>query len=149
MNKPNVDDILQQGIHGPKEFNPEERRQFLGTLRERIVVVLTQEQVRSKGIFPGIESFLKENPGAHLLFNGNIAYSVISKYVKLAKKYNLSYKMVTNKEYDSEIGLVLAYYHAIDKQEIFIRNDKPEVQAVARPGKKKRLSSLFGKIFHK
>ena len=30
MNKKTVDDYLQEGIHGPKEIKPAERKEFLG-----------------------------------------------------------------------------------------------------------------------
>lgn len=48
LSKSKVDDYLQQGIYGPKVTNPDERRQFLGTLRERIEVALNQGQVMEK-----------------------------------------------------------------------------------------------------
>lgn len=148
MTKPNVDEILQQGIHGPKEINPEERRRYLGTLRERIVFALTQNQVQEKGIYLEIESGLKDNPGAHLYLNGNISYSILSKYVKLAAKYKRQHKIVTNKEYDSEIGLVLAYDHAIDKEEIYVQK-KIHQSHTKEPAHKKGLFSFLGKVFNK
>ncbi|WP_316252510.1 DUF1694 domain-containing protein [Bacillus aquiflavi] len=48
MVKPTVDDYLQKGIYGQKEIKPDERRKFLGTLRERVIVALKQSQVREK-----------------------------------------------------------------------------------------------------
>ena len=51
MPKPNIDDYLNQGIYGTKETNPDERRQFLGTLRERIEVALTQGQVMEEKVY--------------------------------------------------------------------------------------------------
>ena len=39
--KSTLEEYLEQGIHGKKEINPEERRKFLGTIRERIVIALT------------------------------------------------------------------------------------------------------------
>jgi uncharacterized protein YueI len=148
MTKPNVDEILQQGIHGPKEINPEERKRYLGTLRERIVVALTQSQVHEKEIYPEIETSIKEHPEALLFLNGNISYDILSKYVKLAAKHKLQHKIVTNKEYDSEIGLVLAYDHAIDKEEIYVQKKVHQSQ-IKEHANKKGLFSFLGKVFNK
>lgn len=141
MNKPNVEDVLQQGIHGPLETKPGERRQFLGTLRERIIIALKRAQVNENKIYPQVEQEMKANPQAHLFLNGNMDYMTLSKYVKLAAKYNLEHTIVTNKEHDTEIGLILAMDHAIDKDEIYVTN-KPQIQPEVKKSK-----GLFAKIF--
>ncbi|MDO7488647.1 DUF1694 domain-containing protein [Peribacillus frigoritolerans] len=46
MSRLNVEDYLEQGIHGPKEIKPGERREFLGTLRERVVIVLKKKSLK-------------------------------------------------------------------------------------------------------
>ncbi|MEM5596765.1 DUF1694 domain-containing protein [Niallia circulans] len=42
---PNLDEYMQKGMYGAKETKPEERRKFLSTLRERVVIALKQSQV--------------------------------------------------------------------------------------------------------
>lgn len=140
-----IDDILQQGIYGPKETKPDERRKFLGTIRERIVVALTQPQVREKGIYKQVEDSLKENRQARLYLNGHIEYSVLSKYTKVASNYDVQYTIVTNKNHNSEIGLVLAYDHAIDKEEIYVKKDIPV--ATPEESNKKSLFTIFSRFF--
>jgi uncharacterized protein YueI len=143
VERPGVDDYLQQGIYGQKQTKPDERRKYLGTIRERIVFALTQKQVRRKGTLPQAESLMKENKGAHLYLNGNMSYTYLSKYIKLAGKYDIQYTMVTNKEHNTDIGLVLAYGHAIDKEEIYI--DETKVSKPVEPKTKKK--SFFAKLF--
>ncbi|WP_255286664.1 MULTISPECIES: YueI family protein [unclassified Bacillus (in: firmicutes)] len=141
MERKTVEDVLQQGIYGPLETKPEERRKYLGTLRERIIVALTKSQVAETKIYPQVEQFMKEYPKAHLLLNGNMAYEELSKYVKLASKNKMEHKIVTNKEHDTDIGLVLAMSVAIDKEDIFIS------QKVQIPEKLPEKKSLFAKLF--
>ena len=124
----NIDDYIQQGIYGPRETKPDERRKFLGTIRERIVIALTQEQVREKGIYSEVEDAIKENRKARLYLNGNINYKVLTKYTKIASKYKVPYTFVTNNNHNSEIGLVLAYDDAIDKEEIYVKRENTVVQ---------------------
>jgi uncharacterized protein YueI len=127
VGKQNVDDILQQGIHGAKQTKPDERRKFLGTIRERVVVVLTKAEVRSKQIEPEFKHVLEKNKGAQIYLNGNMNYTFYSKYITLAEEMQVHYKIVTNKEHDSEYGLVLAYDYAIDKEDISL-SKKPNLQ---------------------
>lgn len=123
MNKPSVDDALKEGIYGLKEIKPEEKRKFLGTFRERVVIALKIGQVAQQKIYPQIEQTMKEYSAARLLLNGNIAYEQLLKYINLAKKNHIEYKLVTN--HDTEIGLVLAMNHAIDKETIYVGSAEP------------------------
>lgn len=141
----NIDDYIQQGMYGPRETKPDERRKFLGTIRERIVIALTQEQVREKGIYIQVEEAIKGNKQARLYLNGNINYKILTKYTKIASKYNVSYTFVTNKNHNSEIGLVLAYDDAIDKEEIYVKRKNPVVQPESI--NKKNLLSFIRNLF--
>ena len=139
-----VEDILEQGIHGVKEINPAERKKFLGTLRERIVIALLQSEVRAKAIDPKVNSLFEAHKDAKLFLNGNVAYADLSKYMKAANKYNIAYTIVNNKEYNSEIGLVLAYDYAIDQENIFLNEMKPKLDVVE--DKKQEKKSFFQKL---
>ncbi|WP_053364912.1 YueI family protein [Bacillus sp. FJAT-27245] len=148
MNKPTVDDVLKQGIHGPKELKPEERRRFLGTIRERILVALTKSQVYEPGTYPEVGRLMKEYPDAHLYTNGTIAYEEFSKYLKEANKYKIEYTIVANQGHDTDIGLVLACGYAVDKEEIFIKGSVDEPEKTPAPSKKgffAKLGSFLGK----
>ncbi|QHE59968.1 DUF1694 domain-containing protein [Rossellomorea vietnamensis] len=149
LSRPTIDDYLENGIYGQKQTKPDERRKFLGTLRERIVIALTQSQVREKGIYKEVQDQLKKHPDAKLLLNGNMSYTFLSKYIKLADTYHVSFSMVTNKEIETDIGLVLAYDHAIDQEEIYVQKKSEKVmEAKAKPKPKKSLfSSIKNKLF--
>jgi uncharacterized protein YueI len=137
LSKSKVDDYLQQGIHGPKEINPAERRQFLGTLRERIELALTQGQVMEDEVYLEVEEVLKADPQIHLLLNGHIDYSYLSKYIKMASQYKIEYTIVTNKEHNAEVGLILAHDDAVDKENIYI------TQAKKAPKEKEESKGVF------
>lgn len=138
----NIDDYLQQGMHGPRGPKPDERRRYLGTFRERIVIALTQNQIRESGIYKQVEVAIKKNRKAHLYLNGNMNYGLLSKYTKIAAKNHMNYTMVTNKDYDSEIGLVLAYDYAIDKDEIYVKKQIPKAKK-----EKNKKNGFFANLF--
>lgn len=143
MSDRNVDDYLQQGIHGTKQTKPDERRKFLTTLRERTVIALTQAQVMGPGVEPEVAKLMDENLQAHLFLNGNLAYSYLSPYIKEAEQRDIEFTIVTNKEYDSELGLVLAQEYAVDKENIYLSDKIPAVKPVQSEAKK----GFFGKLF--
>ncbi|MCM3442282.1 YueI family protein [Metabacillus halosaccharovorans] len=124
-----LDEYIQQGIHGPREINPDERKKFLGTLRERVVVVLTKSQVREPGTYKEVEDLMQKNKQATLFLNGNMNYSYLSDYIKLANKVGNKFSLSTNKEHDSDLGLVLAYDHAVNIEDIYIsKQEKTELK---------------------
>lgn len=147
MPRQTVEDVLQEGIHGKKEIKPEERKKYLGTLRERVVAVLTQGQVREKTVYPEIDQLLKEHQTATVLLNGAMDYSEISKYITLASKNKVAYKIVVGNEHVSEYGLVLAQDTAIDKEEITVA--KRQKEGAGKQKKQTFLSKLANKLKRK
>ncbi|CAH0151448.1 hypothetical protein SRABI96_00724 [Peribacillus sp. Bi96] len=139
MSRLKVEDYLEQGIYGPKEIKPGERREFLGTLRERVVIVLKKNQVFEKNVYPEIEQMMKRHPRSNLFLNGQMDYQYLGKYIKLAMSHNIPYKIVLNKDHNSELGLVLAESNAINKEKIYIEKQKQ----VFEVKKKRSVKSFF------
>ncbi|WP_166786856.1 YueI family protein [Jeotgalibacillus salarius] len=113
-----MDDYVQEGIYGARETLPDERRMYLTSIRERIEFVLLQNQVRESAVYPEIEQALKEHQELKMFLNGNMNYRFLSKYIQLADQKKVPYQVITNKEHNSEYGLVLAHNEAVDKNEI-------------------------------
>lgn len=141
--KKDVDDYLQDGIYGAKEINPAERKVFLGTLRERVVFVLTKGQVmKAKGV-KELEKNIIDNPGATILLNGNITFRFFKAYRQLATKHNVLYTTVNNRDAESDYGLVLTYDYAVDQTDIFLQEQKETVS------KQQKKSSFWKRLFGK
>ncbi|MER2060327.1 MAG: YueI family protein [Niallia sp.] len=148
---PNLDDYMQKGMYGAKETKPEERRKFLGSLRERVVIALNQSQVIEPTPYIEIIDAMKKNAGAKLYLNGHLDYSYLSKYIKEANQVNMEYTIVTNKDSDSEIGLLIAYDYAINKENIYVGEPKTETaeEESLKVEQKKGLFTTIGKWFSK
>ncbi|WP_246367001.1 YueI family protein [Paraliobacillus salinarum] len=141
--KKDVDDYLQEGIYGAKEINPSERKIFLGTIRERVVFVLTKGEVmKAKGINE-LEEKMIENPEARILLNGNITFRFFKPYRQIASKHNTLYTTVNNRDAKSDYGLVLTFDHAVDySDEDIVLQETPVVEAP-----KKEKTSFWSKLF--
>ncbi|RWZ54449.1 DUF1694 domain-containing protein [Halobacillus fulvus] len=143
MKKPDVDDYLQEGIYGTKETKPGERKRFLGTLRERIVVALTKGQVMQKKGLDEVDALMKEYPNAKLLLNGEISSRFYKPYRTAANKHGIRHTTVYNQESDTDIGAVLALDEAIEKEEIWIDTSTDENSEKEERGIKGFFKSLF------
>ncbi|CAH0309423.1 YueI family protein [Peribacillus simplex] len=149
MSRLKVEDYLEQGIYGPKEIKPGERREFLGTLRERVVIVLKKSQVFETNVYPEIEQMMKQYPRSNLFLNGQMDYQYLGKYIKLAISHNIPYKIVLNKEHNSDLGLVLAENNAINKEEIYIEKQNHTIQVIKKKSYKAIIKRWVKKLLKK
>ncbi|AXI07915.1 DUF1694 domain-containing protein [Oceanobacillus zhaokaii] len=142
MSNKNVDEYLTDGMYGTRLPKDDERKQFLGTLRERIVIALTIGQVMTDKGLGKLEEAMKDNTQAKLLINGHVSYKFLKEEKALADKYHIPYTTITDEENNTDIGAVLTYDYAIDKEEIFVKEEiEPE-----EPLEEK--SSFFAKLKH-
>lgn len=139
-----VEDYLNEGIYGTQKPKQAERNHYLGTLRERIVLVLTKGQVMSDKALRQLEKAMQEFPNATLLINGNIPHRFYKHEAELAEKYDIPYTSITNMDADdSDIGAILTYDHAIDKEDIFVDDQDLIVEKESD-----KPTSLFAKLKH-
>ncbi|MGG3497913.1 YueI family protein [Peribacillus simplex] len=149
MSRLKVEDYLEQGIYGPKEIKPGERREFLGTLRERVVIVLKKSQVFEMNVYPEIEQIMKRHPRSNLFLNGQMDYQYLGKYIKLAISHNIPYKIVLNKDHNSDLGLVLAENNAINNEVIYIEKKNQAIQVIKKKSVKAFFKRWIKKILNK
>ena len=64
---------LMVGLHGTPELKHSEKMQHLGQFRERIIRLLTKDQVDDSHVYPEIEEALKEPRASRLHLNGDLA----------------------------------------------------------------------------
>jgi uncharacterized protein YueI len=72
-------------------------------------------------------------------------YQYLGKYIKLAMSHNIPYKIVLNKDHNSDLGLVLAENNAINKEEIHIEKKFQAQQVI----KKKSFKAFFKRFVKK
>ncbi|WP_163540069.1 YueI family protein [Gracilibacillus sp. YIM 98692] len=140
MAKKQLDDYIQEGIYGAKETNPDERRRYLGSLRERVVLALKKTEIRGKKGLYELEEAMRQYPDATMLMNGNMSVRFFKPYRDAAKKHHISYTSVTNRDAKTTYGIILAMDNAIDKKNIHIKHETQR----KRKDKKSWWQKLFG-----
>ncbi|WLR58529.1 YueI family protein [Guptibacillus hwajinpoensis] len=117
--------VLDAGIYGAPELKPAEKALFLSTFRERVYIALTKRQVAQNNAYQEVINEMKRIRNGILYLNGDLSYSMLSKYIKEASKASVSFTIVNDKETDTPLGLVLASKQdAIEREEIFVRDDR-------------------------
>ena len=130
MGNKNVDDYITEGIYGTRRPKEDERREFLGTLRERIVIALTVGQVMTDSGIANLDAAMKKhNKDTKLLINGKVSHRFLTEEKALANKHDIPYTVISNEETETDIGAVLTYNYAINFENIFIE-DAPEEEQV-------------------
>jgi uncharacterized protein YueI len=142
MSGKEVNDYLTEGMYGTRLPKEEERKKYLGTLRERIVLALTIGQVMSDKGIEKLEEAMKVNNGAKLFINGHVSTRFMTEEKKLANKYNIPYTIITDETNETDIGAVLAFDYAVDKEDIFIQETQKEDESK----KEEKNNSLFSKM---
>ncbi|MBC2017152.1 YueI family protein [Listeria seeligeri] len=123
----NIDDYLEKGMYGAKEINPAEKKKYLGTYRERVLVALTKEEVLSQQFLPELEKAILQIPDSKLLLNGLLHYNSMRPYIKLAEKCKHEFSIVSRLEGETDLYLVLACQKAINKEDIHLyKEETPE-----------------------
>jgi len=108
MGKEDVMDYLKRGMYGTPELKPEEKKRYLGEFRERVVLALTQKQVRGKDIPRQVYEALDAYRDITIVLNGDMEYEAIGKYIRLANERDVPYRKVHNGLHETEIGMVIA-----------------------------------------
>ncbi|MFC7063194.1 YueI family protein [Halobacillus seohaensis] len=144
MKKANVDDYLQEGIYGSKETKPSERKKYLGTLRERVVLVLTKSQVMQEVGLEELSKRIKEHKDSKLLLNGEISYRFRKPYKSLANQNDIHTTTVSNQENETDLGAILTVDYAVEKENIHVEiKETPERESREKGGWKEFFKSLF------
>jgi len=106
------------GMHGVPDLKHNEKINYLGEFRERIIRRLTKKQVAEKFIYPEIKEALNHKKSSRMLINGTLSPQFTNKYIKLARQIKKSYTMIHDPELTGVTGLVVVSNDAVDIEDI-------------------------------
>ena len=145
MSGKKLDDYITEGIYGPKELKQDEKRKYLGTYRERILLALYKTEVSQKKGLQEIQELKKTYPDAIMLLNDKMSIHTLKPYRQLATNLNFTYRYIRNETIDSEFGVIIALDYAIEMDNILLPDEnQPKTDTTTnkkRPWWKKLFSS--------
>lgn len=156
MPSKDVQDYLEKGMYGAPQLKPEEKRQYLGTFRERVYLTMTIAEMRDKKNVTHFKQELQDNPGQQLLLNAAADFSLQNNYMIIAQKANCPFKIIDSDEAlsDETIGLVYAGDTAVNVEKVAVSEKyapvrKTSEQVTATAEKPEEKTSFFAKLFKK
>lgn len=118
----NVNDRLEQSLHGQPELNIDEHRQYLGSLRERIFVRLTVAEMQDKASVMKFVRHVSDFKNYQILINGKLPQSTLQNQIIMnASKQDVPFRIVnddTAKLDSNATGLLVVAKEAINEDEI-------------------------------
>lgn len=91
-----------------------ERNQFLGIYKERVLVALTEEEVKEKLIYPEVKKALEKVIATKMVLTRRVDMKYLKKYINLANMYKVDCKIVDGLSYVGNISLVVSTDDAVD-----------------------------------
>ena len=94
-----------------------EKNLFLGEYKERIIKALTFDEIREKGIYYEIEKASENKEVAKMVISRHANFDDIKKYIEIAKRKKIPYKMIDNLLCEGQIALVVVAKDAITHED--------------------------------
>ena len=99
-------------------------KEYLGTERERIEGALTAKQIYKKQGRKEVEKWISIIREGEMRLNSDLDYTYLIPYIQLAIQYQIPYVVVDNEELETNIGLIIAHACAVDKDSIWLKDEK-------------------------
>ncbi len=122
--KTELEKRVEQGIYGSPELKQEERSNYLGEFRERILKALTKNQVEEPGVYSEIMGALRDPQASKLVMRRDVDLDRARDYLELAQNEKVAFKRVDSPKLKGDIGLVVASSRAVDVENILVPERK-------------------------
>lgn len=138
-------EYLQKGMYGAKKTLIDERRHYLGSLRERVYLTISPKQLQNDYFLKAFEKEIKQHPNGKLLLNGKYDLSDFEMFIQVAQKNKLAFTLVSN-EYSetSPAALIYTATDAVNEPTIDVAEKYPVEKETEKTEKK---PSLFKRFF--
>jgi len=132
-NKSDFDKALSIGLQGPPDLKHDEKTQYLGEFKERVIKLLTKKQVIEPGIYPEIVQALKDERTTKIILSGDVDDHITEKYQKLAKQMGKRYTIIHDPEFKGDAGLIAISNDAVDVDDINVQDREIKFKKLGIP----------------
>ncbi|VWL84780.1 DUF1694 domain-containing protein [Oceanivirga miroungae] len=106
-----------------------EKNSFLGIYRERVILVLTKEEVEEKIIYEEVINAIKDKRASLMSMSRSVDLKFLKKYMKLAEDNGINCKLVDAISFVGDVGLVISADDAInDNSDVVIPSIKERLK---------------------
>lgn len=141
---------LDNAIYGTPMLHPDEQRQYLGTFRERVSLLVSVQQIRAKQFQDALNQEIKANPDYQVIFNGHLEAAELAPYMGIASKAGTKFTIVSDDFYPHQpdsAGFVVVAKTAINVYPIAAGDKYPDKPATTEASKQSQ--SMIDKLKHR
>lgn len=109
MSEENLQDRLEQGMHGTPQLKPDEKRKYLGNFLERVYVVLDFSEVTRPASLQQLKERIKQFPNHQLFINSQVPSDSQKKLVRLAQETGCRFTIVDTSQAENKTDLAVVY----------------------------------------
>lgn len=123
----NLNDRIENSIHGPKDLNIDEKNQYLGNLRERVYLSVSSSELNDKKLMSVFFAHFKDYAPYQIYLNGHLQSNpVMNKIIADCAKTNTKFSIVTKENYHIDIAILVVANTAINEPVIDIKEKYKE-----------------------
>ncbi|MEJ6348304.1 YueI family protein [Holzapfeliella sp. He02] len=140
--------LEQSGMTSTPQTNPDERRKYLGSLRERVLVRLSVAQLKDQKIVKTLVSHIPSYQNYQVLINNKINTANASLIIKCCSQNNIKFSLISDQSAqieDDKTGVLVVSSEAINEPVIDIAQKYSENDEVDAQPKSQKLS-FWGKL---
>ncbi|MDQ8764787.1 DUF1694 domain-containing protein [Streptococcus ruminantium] len=141
--------ILQKAS-GETRFNPDEQRLYMGTYRERVVLLISFEEIQKQQFIHNFDSICQQLSSSHIPLFLKLSPSLSDRlqvsFMKMAQTHTITTSIIDEKIGQSPYALVFHTDHAIDKEKITLEDVFPKL-ITKEEKKKEEKPSFWKKLF--
>ncbi|BAK20794.1 YueI family protein [Melissococcus plutonius] len=127
MPKGNLQQHLDEGMHGIPLIKPDEQHRYMGTFRERCYLTMTLTQMEKPENQLNLLKELQKHPNVTSLLNGKMSPDLQNTYIKLINKNNNHFTIINDfvENKPDAFGLIVTANEAVNEPIIDIEKKYP------------------------
>jgi uncharacterized protein YueI len=142
-----VNQRIEDSALGGRQTKPDERRQYMGSLRERVFLAITVGQLADPAILNTFTQHCADYQGYTALLNGKVSNSIMGDYMKALNNKNVPFTLVNDPDTPADaaaMGVLIVAKDAINRSVINIKDLFPDT--TTKPAEKKH-KGFFESLF--
>lgn len=131
---------LENGLYGKPQLKADEKRKYLSNFRERVIFIVTFEEMQQPTNMSVIRDIIKQYPQHQLYLNSQLSMNYQRKMIQMADEEHCSFTVIDTSTPSTKTNLALVYAskHAMNIENISL--PKKQTPLIKKKERKKLFS---------
>ncbi|MBB6216351.1 uncharacterized protein YueI [Anaerosolibacter carboniphilus] len=118
--KNQLERYIDFALYGTPEIKADEKRNWLGEFRERVVLALTDEQIQRDDALQLVEEKMKDRRIDALIVKGQVNQEIAGKLMTICQRTGKDYRSVNRPDSKGDVAMVLVSDEAVNEEEVIL-----------------------------